>query len=464
MKFLYRRLILPAVVFLFICQTVAMAAGTMTLSGVRFGPGSDRDRIVLDLDQIPEYSVRTENDGRRIVLEFPSLQDRAVKPAISSDTITQVSWQKTANGLQMIIDLKSKTAYKVDQLQNPARVFIDISKESESFEKDEPAPGLVRTKYIRRDGRGMLTAWLLDVDLHSYDLRLALGNESIAAGRQRLSGISDDYRAMAAINANYFNLNGELIGLARMEGQTVGTVYYIRTTLGIMPDGSLRIVPAGYSGQVTINGVTVPVAGVDVERGENNLTLYNKFYGSSTQTNEYGQEYTVRNGRVVSIQTADSPIPADGLIISVHGTSKDAFANVKVGDAVNVQEDYGKELAGAATVIGGGPTLVKDGQVLVTAREEQFPSDIAHGRAPRTAVGILPNHHALLAVVDGRQSHSIGCTLTELGALMKKFGATDALNFDGGGSSEMVVGGQIQNSPSDGSERPVGSAIIVVKK
>ena len=124
---------------------------------------------------------------------------------------------------------------------------------------------------------------------------------------------------MAAINANYFNLNGELIGLARMEGQTVGTVYYIRTTLGIMPDGSLRIVPAGYSGQVTINGVTVPVAGVDVERGENNLTLYNKFYGSSTQTNEYGQEYTVRNGRVVSIQTADSPIPADGLIISVHG-------------------------------------------------------------------------------------------------------------------------------------------------
>ena len=49
-------------------------------------------------------------------------------------------------------------------------------------------------------------------------------------------------------------------------------------------------------------------------------------------------------------------------------------------------------------------------------------------------------------------------------AVMKKFGATDALNFDGGGSSEMVVGGQIQNSPSDGSERPVGSAIIVVKK
>lgn len=464
MKFRYYRLALLAVLFLFICQLTAMAAGNVTMQGVRFGPGSSRDRIVLDMEQLPEYSVRAENDGRRIVLEFPFLQDRASKPAITSDTIDKVSWEQTKNGLRMVIDLKGKAAYKVGQLQNPARVFIDIDKESESFFKDEPASGVLRTKYVRRDGRGMLTAWLLDVDSRQYRLQLALGNGTIAAGRQRLSGISDDNQAVAAINANYFNLNGEIIGVARMEGQTVGTVYYTRTSLGIMPDGSLRIAPIGYNGTVTIGGTALPIAGVDVERGENNLILYNHFYGTSTHTNEYGQEYTVRNGRVVSLQTADSAIPADGMVISVHGTAKDAFAGVKVGDAVRVQEDYGAALQGAQTIIGGGPTLVRDGQVLVTAREEEFPSDIAHGRAPRTALGILPNHHVLLAVVDGRQSHSIGCTLTELGALMKKFGAVDAINFDGGGSSEMVVGGQIQNSPSDGAERPVASAIIVVKK
>ncbi|MBQ5413282.1 MAG: phosphodiester glycosidase family protein, partial [Schwartzia sp.] len=33
-----------------------------------------------------------------------------------------------------------------------------------------------------------------------------------------------------------------------------------------------------------------------------------------------------------------------------------------------------------------------------------------------------------------------------------------------GGSSEMVVGGEILNSPSDGSERKVGSALAVFKK
>ena len=38
------------------------------------------------------------------------------------------------------------------------------------------------------------------------------------------------------------------------------------------------------------------------------------------------------------------------------------------------------------------------------------------------------------------------------------------MNLDGGGSSELVIGGEIQNSPSDGHERNVGSALIIVKK
>ena len=70
----------------------------------------------------------------------------------------------------------------------------------------------------------------------------------------------------------------------------------------------------------------------------------------------------------------------------------------------------------------------------------------------------------LLAVVDGRQESSIGCTLEEFAELLVKFGAQQAVNFDGGGSSEMVVGGEILNSPSDGSERKVGSALAVFKK
>jgi exopolysaccharide biosynthesis protein len=70
----------------------------------------------------------------------------------------------------------------------------------------------------------------------------------------------------------------------------------------------------------------------------------------------------------------------------------------------------------------------------------------------------------LLVVVDGRQpSHSIGMTLLELAKLMQDLGAKAALNLDGGGSSEMVIGEEFVNRPSDGRERLVGDALVITK-
>ena len=43
-------------------------------------------------------------------------------------------------------------------------------------------------------------------------------------------------------------------------------------------------------------------------------------------------------------------------------------------------------------------------------------------------------------------------------------GAVDAMNLDGGGSSEMVINGKILNKPSDGRERSVGDAVVIVPK
>jgi exopolysaccharide biosynthesis protein len=47
---------------------------------------------------------------------------------------------------------------------------------------------------------------------------------------------------------------------------------------------------------------------------------------------------------------------------------------------------------------------------------------------------------------------------------MQQQGAVTAMNFDGGGSSEMVVKDMVVNSPSDGCERYVGSALVVTQR
>ncbi len=53
-------------------------------------------------------------------------------------------------------------------------------------------------------------------------------------------------------------------------------------------------------------------------------------------------------------------------------------------------------------------------------------------------------------------------TMRELAELMLRLGARSALNLDGGGSSEMVVNGVVATRPSDGQERPVSNALVVL--
>ena len=432
-----------------------------TLTGVRFGTSDERERVVFDLTTLPAYEVHTENDGQRIVLSLAGAHSQAVQPEISGSMVESVRVSAVPQGVKVVIDLAAPASYEVKTLANPTRIFIDVQKEYEVVSEEMPAPGLKLSTLKRLDARGRLTGWVLEADPARYRAMPVLAKGAVP-GRASVSAMSDMAGADAAINASYFAPNGEILGLLKLDGTIVGTTYFRRSAVGFAADGRAYFGPVDYSGTVTLGKRSWPVGGVDAERGEDSLVIYNHYYGSTTRTNEYGQEYIVRGGRVAAVNSSDSPIPKDGLVISVHGKAKDAFSQVKVGDAVRVAETIGAPWESLPTVIGAGPMLVKDGIAHVTATEEEFPPDIARGRAPRTVFGVTAEGHYLLAVVDGRQPHSIGCTLQEMAEFMLQFGAVQAINFDGGGSSALVVGGELENSPSDGQERAVGSALALL--
>lgn len=62
-------------------------------------------------------------------------------------------------------------------------------------------------------------------------------------------------------------------------------------------------------------------------------------------------------------------------------------------------------------------------------------------RHPRTIIGIKENKDVVLVVVDGRRPEqgSYGVNGLEMAAIMKNFGCVNAYNFDGGGSSALVI-------------------------
>ena len=464
-KINYFRNIISVVVVLLCISCTAFAAPFVQLKEVRWNSTEDNDRIVFELSGVINHKVVNENNGQRIVIELMGTTDRSrVKPAVKSTQIKGIKYDTTINGkIKVTIDLTDPAEYTVRSLKKPDRLYIDISKNYERIKKIIVADGITHITYNRRTIDGPLSAHFLDVDSKKYELRPALAG-GIVKGRATTGKIAADNKAVAAINASYFDTDGTILGYLRIDGTTVGSTYFTRSALGIRADGSAFVDKLPYNCSVKIGNSVLFASGVNAQRGEDGLIIYNRYYDRRTGTNEFGREYLIRGNIVSLIKGNNSEIPQDGYIISVHGTAKNVFSKVKAGDKVVIDENLGAVWQGVPQVIGAGPMLVKNGQVKVTADEEEFPADIARGRAPRTGAAIMVNGHYLLGIVDGRQTFSIGCTLAEWAELLKKFGAREAINFDGGGSTEMVLNGHVVNSPSDGNERPVGSALIVTAK
>jgi hypothetical protein len=110
--------------------------------------------------------------------------------------------------------------------------------------------------------------------------------------------------------------------------------------------------------------------------------------------------------------------------------------------------------------ISGNTMIVKDGKA-VDGLDNTYA-------APRTAIGLDESGKQLiLFVADGRQPfYSQGATLYEMAQLLIYYGAKNAMNMDGGGSSTLVMRNslgivQVVNSPIQtgipGRERPVGN-------
>jgi len=286
-------------------------------------------------------------------------------------------------------------------------------------------------------------------------------------GRASLSKRAGVLKLPVAMNASYFDTDGWVIGVTKDNGKLL-SIEDSPHSAYICKWGKPKIVKdVAYSGYVELkNGSRLPIKGMNRVRIKDDCVLYNEAYAPSTHTNQWGREVKIRNGIVMAVSTlGNMTIEPGTTVISGHGENAKALAEFRIGDKVKLVEALGNALAAEAeTVVGAGPLLLEQGKVNVRTTEENIAADISRGRAPRSAIGIKGDGTMLMVVVDGRSSLSCGMTLEELANFFLRLGAVDAINMDGGGSSEMVINGAIVNRPSDGSERPISMGIGLFAK
>ena len=301
-----------------------------------------------------------------------------------------------------------------------------------------------------------------------YTLRPIIAKNQIH-GRATVSQMTKNLDDIAIINASYFMTNGSLIGVTKIDGEIVGVDDFYRSAVGIYEDGTAIFGRVRYSGEIDFYGDKIPINGVNCERGADSLVLFNEYFGKTTSTNNFGVEIVVEDGIITNIfHSGNNEIPAGGYIISANGAAAEFFKSAQIDDEIKINQKILSEDGNfneIPNIVGAGPRLVMDGKIFVTADIEKFPADIRVGRAPRSAVGVTEYGDYILAVVDGRQAHSKGCTLQEWAEiLLNEFGAVNAINLDGGGSSALVVKDFLVNKPSDGKERAVGNALAILPK
>ncbi len=346
------------------------------------------------------------------------------------------------------------------------------------------APGIEHLQITRgykseKEATGPWFINMLRIDLARAQLRMVHAMDE-AVGLETVSSLAARYGALAACNSGYFRTTGtyrgDSVGIEVLNGKLLSESNNVRAAAGLIErDGKQELIfgHIKFAGQIIAGQAKHAIDGLNRPRGDNELIIFTPEFHRTTLTDPNGLELIVRRERIVERRDlkGSSMIPLDGYVISIAGTARQwALEKLRLGTRVKLNLDWSPTETEttdfwklAANIIGGGPQLIKNGRVEITnAAEKILPSFVSDGH-PRTAIAKLKTGQILLVTVDGRQpGESVGMSLTMLADLLIEFGAAEAINLDGGGSTTMVIRNKLVNKPSDATgERPVSDAILI---
>ena len=132
----------------------------------------------------------------------------------------------------------------------------------------------------------------------------------------------------------------------------------------------------------------------------------------------------------------------------------------KEGKALKIEllepENEPYNWSGISYAIEAGPMLIENNVLAVDMEAEGWKTansiktqaarlDFTDMRGPKIAVGITEAGKLMVLMVNGRIRESVGATHFDMADILMKYGAHKAMGFDPGGSSTLVVDGEIMN-------------------
>ncbi|MBB5080669.1 phosphodiester glycosidase family protein [Nonomuraea endophytica] len=444
-------------------KTQKAVAGGIDMYKVRAGSATQGYSVSVLMPSGRDYGTRATADAKAAEVEaagqIPSVQ-QFTRPAVADAPAQEIFMVRV--GLWSLQDKK--------KAEETVKALKDAGIKS-------------KVDYLGDDGVDTTGPWnmnVLMIDAKKFRGSYGASLGTSVAKRETTSAMAKAAGALAAVNGGFFNIHAS----KALRGDPLGASVVAGKLLSEPVPGRAAIVLRGRKASITElkstitavsqDGQNLNVNGINRPTAVDELVLYTEEWGAKTPADGGADVVLDANGKVVTVRAAGAAVPAGHRVLHGAGVAAEWLGQhaleawtVKI-DTKLVDLRTGKRLALTPNlnVVAGGVGLVRNGRVKVMAKRDGHDSvNMILRRHPRTLAGVTRNGSLILATVDGRKpGETVGANMVEAAQLMRWLGAVQAINLDGGGSTAMVVKNKVVNKPSDGAERAVGDALLVLPK
>ncbi len=351
--------------------------------------------------------------------------------------------------------------------------FASVDKIYEFNNTEEIMKGVTKNHIRRLTSSGWQNINIVEADLSEDHLDITLlKSDKTIHKLDNVLNMANNEDTVAAINGDFFSWNnsvsgdGSSVGIEYKDGEMLSSFANSWEYASVIQTEDGEFLFDYIDAYMTItapNGETAQVRHINKYDPYDKIVMYDRTWGEmSPGSKTFQVEVVVEEDKVKSINydMGPVPIPENGYVLTfLSDHTKFLIENFAVGDPIIVDVSLKPNVEKIEFAVGAGTMLVKDGK----------KTDITHnvsGNNPRTVLGINDDGTKIyLVTVDGRQSKSVGMTLSTLADFLVEYGIDTAVNLDGGGSTTLVaksIGNdknEVVNLPSGGSLRAVANGI-----
>lgn len=446
-----------------------------------------KKEILVNLDRAIPWQISENNQEAVIMLSGnidQSLLDKFSQPSLNSpiqinennlvDDPSEINDQsqekpllrleKTDNLVKLIINKPANYGVKINSLENPYRLQIEVIPDPlKSYNILWHEAIRLRKQYIAIDSPDLTktdyfpVAWL-EIDFKSPQISLTPIHpySDTIIGLEPLVITARNVLASAAINAGFFNRNNHYpLGAIRDNFNWLSSPILNRGVMGWDAKGNIKFDRLILEEHLTVNqNFSLPILFLNSGYVKAGISRYDQQWGSTyipLTNNEV--IITVVDDQITAKEQGELAgsgqfiIPDNGYLLIFRSYLSGAN-QLKIGDNINIKSFTNpKDFERFPYIIGGGPLLIKNNQIVLNGELEGFTEAFLTQKASRSAIALNSEGKLIIATTHSRIGGG-GATLGQWAQILQRLGATDALNLDGGSSTSLYLGGQlIDRSP-----------------